>query len=53
MDKPGNIEYIMPQTLAKEILKQKPKNENNQQYLIKYVNSQCGLKQNCVKVTIQ
>jgi hypothetical protein len=52
-EKPGSIEYLMPSTLAKEILKQKPKNTNVQDYLIKYVNEQFGLKQQCVKVTIQ
>lgn len=49
--KPGAVEYIMSETLAKELLKNR-KNKNPQDILIEYVNNECGLKNLCTRVTI-
>lgn len=53
--KVGAVEYIMPKDFADEILKSRKgpeKNMPNQEFLIKYVNDECGLLYNCVKVTL-
>ena len=50
----GSVEYIMPQAFAAQVLKERKgtdKNMNPQQYLVKYVNEECGLLHHCVKVT--
>ena len=52
--KVGSIEYQMPQKFAEEILKARKGMEKNmrpQDFLVKYVNEECGLLYNCVKVT--
>lgn len=52
-NKAGSVEYSMPQKLADELLKQRKGSERNmdkQAFLVKYVNEQCGLLYNCVKV---
>ena len=54
-NKPGAIEYQMPQAFADELLKARKgqdKNMRPQDFLIKYVNEECGLMYNCVKVTL-
>ncbi len=55
MTKAGNVEYIMPKAMADELLKNRKgtdKNMRPQDYLVRYVNEQCGLLYNCTKVTI-
>lgn len=50
----GACEYQMPQAMATELLKERKgleKNMRPQDYLMKYVNEQCGLLYNCVRVT--
>ena len=52
--KVGSVEYQMPAQMAKEILnarKGMEKNMRPQEFLVKYVNEECGLLYNCVKVT--
>ncbi len=52
--KVGAVEYQMPQMMADELLKERKGQEKNmrpQDYLVKYVNEQCGLMYNCVRVT--
>jgi hypothetical protein len=52
--KVGACEYQMPQAMATELLKERKGQEKNmrpQDYLVKYVNEQCGLLYNCVRVT--
>ena len=54
-NKPGAIEYQMPQAFADELLKARKgqdKNMRPQDFLVKYVNEECGLMYNCVKVTL-
>ena len=49
------IEYVMSSGLAKELLKNRTgedKRKNGQQSLCEYVNRDCGLLGNCVKVVI-
>ena len=50
--KVGNCEYLMNKKMATELLKLKKGNQNNQDYLVDYVNEQCGLLRKCTKVTI-
>ena len=53
-ERPGSVEYIMPQAFATQLLKERKgqdKNMNPQQYLVKYVNEECGLLYKCVSVT--
>ena len=53
--KPGEIDYQMPKKMADEILKSSGKQKgqfDTQAYLIEYVNNECGLLRNCVKVII-
>ena len=53
-ERAGSVEYIMPQAFAAQLLKERKgtdKNMNPQQYLVKYVNDECGLLYNCVRVT--
>lgn len=52
--KPGAIEYQMPQKFADELLKTRKGTEKNmrpQEFLVKYVNEECGLMYNCTRVT--
>ena len=51
LKKPGAVEYRMPEVMAKEILKDR-KNRNPQEFLIEYVNRECGLKNLCTKVSL-
>lgn len=53
--KAGSVEYQMPKKFADELLKARKgsdKNMHPQEYLVKYVNEECGLLYNCTKVTI-
>ena len=53
--KSGSIEYIMPNKMAEELLKNRKGEEKNmptQAYLQKYVNEELRLLYNCVKVTV-
>ena len=53
--KAGNIEYKMPEAMAKEFLKNRKGEEakmNPQAYLCDIVNEQFGLKGYCTKVII-
>lgn len=53
--KSGNIEYKMPNAMAKQILKQRKGNDakkNAQEYLVNYVNEQYGLLRKCSKVIL-
>ena len=52
MEKVGSIEYVMPKSLADNLLKTKAEKSDPQKFLVKYVNEECGLLYNCVKVTI-
>ena len=52
--KVGAIEYQMPASFADILLKERKgqdKNMNPQEFLVRYVNDECGLLYNCVKVT--
>ena len=52
--KAGSVEYQMPQKFADELLKARKGQEKNmrpQDFLVQYVNDECGLLYNCVKVT--
>ena len=56
-DKCGSVEYLIPSKLAEELIKQekklhKGKLANPQQFLINYVNDNCGLLRTCTKVTL-
>lgn len=54
-EKYGNIEYIMPATVAEYYLKIRKGEEKNlpkETYLIKVVNEEFGLMYECTKVTI-
>ena len=49
----GSVEYQMPIAFAQEILKARKGEEKNmrpQDFLVKYVNEECGLLHNCVRV---
>lgn len=53
--KAGAVEYQMPKKFADELLKARKGQEKNmrpQDFLVQYVNDECGLLYNCVKVTI-
>lgn len=53
--KPGAVEYRMPEAMAEELIKLSGKSKkhlNVQEYLVNYVNRECGLKNNCTKVTL-
>ena len=53
--KAGAVEYQMPQKFADELLKVRKGEEKNmrpQDFLVQYVNNECGLMYNCVKVTL-
>ena len=53
--KAGSVEYQMPKKMANELLKARKGSDKNmrpQDYLVKYVNEDCGLLYNCTKVTI-
>jgi len=55
-EKTGSVEYIMPQNFAAEVLKSRKgtdKNMNPQEFLVKYVNEECGLLHHCVRVTLK
>lgn len=55
-EKTGSVEYIMPQNFAAELLKSRKgtdKNMNPQEFLVKYVNEECGLLHHCVRVTLK
>lgn len=52
-EKAGGIEYKMSAALANHIMKiHKGPKKNKQDVLIQYVNSELGLKGNCVKVLV-
>ena len=51
----GSVEYQMPKMFADELLKARKGAEKNmrpQDFLVKYVNEECGLMRTCVKVTL-
>lgn len=49
----GNIEYKMPEKMAKEIIKMyKSSKKNPQQILVDYVNEQYNLLQLCTRVIL-
>jgi len=53
--KAGSIEYQMPRKYANEILSTRRGQEKNmrpQDFLVKYVNDECGLLRACTKVII-
>lgn len=53
-DKAGSVEYQMPKKMAEELLKIRRGTEKNmrpQDFLVKYVNDECGLLYHCTKVT--
>lgn len=53
-EKGGSIEYKMTNTLAKSIIKMyKGSKKRPQEILCDYVNKECGLKGNCVKVLVE
>ena len=55
-EKVGSVEYIMPQDFATELLKTRKGEEkkmNPQDFLVKYVNEECGLLYHCVSVTLK
>lgn len=51
-EKAGAVEYIMPAAFAEQVLRSAPKKVKPQDYLVQYVNEQCGLLYKCTKVTI-
>ena len=52
-EKCGSVEYTMSATMAQHILKtHKGPKKNKQDILCNYVNTQLGLKGNCVKVLV-
>ena len=54
-EKVGSVEYIMNSLMADEILKTRKGDDKKmrpQDYLVKYVNEDCGLLRNCTKVTV-
>ena len=53
--KPGSVEYCMPKEMADNLIKLSGKSKKHlkiQEYLCDYVNKECGLKNNCTKVTL-
>lgn len=53
--KPGAVEYQMPKTMAEDLAKASGKSKKTlklQEYLVDYVNRECGLLRHCTKVTI-
>lgn len=53
-EKCGGVEYTMTAGLANHIMKtHKGSKKNKQEVLCNYVNSQMGLRGNCVKVLIE
>ena len=53
--KPGEVEYQMPRAMAEDLAKASGKSKKHlklQEYLVEYVNRECGLLRNCVRVTI-
>ena len=53
-EKCGNVEYKMSNSMARSIIKNhKGPKKRPQEILCDYVNSQMGLKGNCVKVLIE
>lgn len=52
-EKCGSVEYTMSATMAQHVLKtHKGPKKNKQDILCNYVNTQLGLKGNCVKVLV-
>ena len=52
-EKCGGVEYTISAAFADHIMKiHKGPKKNKQEILCKYVNEQCGLKGNCVKVLV-
>lgn len=56
-DKCGSVEYLIPSKLANALISQEKKKHkgklaNPQQFLINYVNDNCGLMRTCTKVTL-
>ena len=53
--KPGAVEYQMPRAMAEDLAKTSGKSKKTlklQEYLVDYVNRECGLLRHCTKVTI-
>lgn len=53
--KPGAVEYQMPKVMAEDLAKASGKSKKTlklQEYLVDYVNRECGLLRHCTKVTI-
>ena len=53
--KPGVVEYQMPKAMAEDLAKESGKSKKTlklQEYLVDYVNRECGLLRHCTKVTI-
>ena len=52
-EKGGSVEYTMSSTMAQHVLKtHKGPKKNKQDILCNYVNTQLGLKGNCVRVLV-
>lgn len=56
-DKGGSVEYLIPTKLANALIAQEKKMHKGkladpQQFLINYVNDNCGLLRTCTKVTL-
>ena len=54
-NKVGSIEYQMARDMANELLSSRKgadKNMQPQDFLIKYVNEECGLMYNCTRVIL-
>lgn len=53
--KPGEVEYQMPKKMAENLIKESGKSKktlNVQDYLVEYVNRECGLLRHCTKVSL-
>ena len=53
--KPGEVEYQMPKKMADDLLKASGKKKgqfDTQEYLVDYVNRECGLLRHCIKVNV-
>lgn len=54
MIKAGKVEYKMPKNQANVIIKSyKGPRKNPQDILVEYVNENCGLLRNCVRVIVE
>ena len=53
--KPGEVEYQMPKKMAENLIEESGKSKktlNVQDYLVEYVNRECGLLRHCTKVSL-